>query len=337
MRKVFFLPYIIAVIVIGIAWSVFEFSSNDNLFSWLGWCRAISIILITVYNIITVIKTEFSQTQKAWMSMKFHIGWGGLLLAFFLVIYAEVKGDELIAAETAAVKQEILNRIDTSENQLHDSINTSENQLHDSINTSENQLHVANRAITQKTIEYIAARNEHDLIAEQKQLEFITNKHDSALLFARDLFKEVQHLDTLAAYRTQKFAEYLDSRSESLLVDLGAEISSRIGESEQRNAQLVDSFATQFENRMKTSEQATAERNVQLIKILAAHLKEQREQTMKILVEFISVRDSQRADMHERTLQIWKHVVSLLPTLSQGPPNPSSSGSNNNSPHEDKQ
>ena len=313
MRKIFLLPYIIAVIVIGIAWSVFEFSSNDNLFNWLGWCRGISIILITVYNIITVIKIS-TQTQKAWMSMKFHIGWGGLLLAFFLVIYAEVKGDELIAAETAAVKEEILSRIDTSENQLH----------------------AANRAITQKTIEYIAERNEHDLIAEQKQLEIITNKHDSALLFARDLFKEVQHLDTLATYRTQKFAEYLDSRSENLLVDLGTEISNRIGESEQRNAQLVDSFATQFANRMTISEQATAERDSQLIKTLAAHLTNQQEQTMKILVEFISVRDSQRADMHERTLQIWERVASLLSTLSQEPQDSSSSqGSENSSPPKD--
>lgn len=290
MKKVFFLPYIIAVIVIGTGWYIFE--SRSNLFEWLGWCRGVSIILITVYNIITVIKTESSQTQKAWMSMKFHIGWGGLLIAFWLVIYAEVKGDKLIAAETAAVKEKILNRIETSENQLH----------------------VARHATTQKTIDYIAKRNDFDRIAEQEQLKFIKNNHDSTLLFARNLFNEVRHLDTLATYRTQKFAEYLDSRSESLLVDLGVKISSRMMESDQRNARLLNSLA----NRMKISEQATAERDSQLIKTLAAHLAKQQEQTMKTLVKFISVRDSQRSEPHERTLRVWERVDSLLSILIKG-------------------
>ena len=292
MRKVFFLPYIIAVVVGVIVWYVVE---CYDYFGLLAACRAGSIVIITLYTVIsTFIKTEPS--QKVWMSMKFHIGWGGLLLAFLLVIYAEVKGVSLIAED----KQDIL----------------------DKVSTSENQLHVARHATTQKTIDYIAERNKRDLITEQKQLEFIKNKHDSTLLFARNLFKEVQRLDTLATYRTRKFAEYLDNRSESLLVDLGTEISSRMEKSEQatakqnaqlidtlaahlvnriekseqatakQNAQLIDTFVAHLVNRMEKSEQATAKQNAQLIDTLAAHLAKQQEQTIKALIKFISVRDS---------------------------------------------
>ena len=314
MRKVFFLPYIIAVIVIGIGWYIIE---SYKLFELLGWCRGVSIILITLYNIITVIKAE--RSQKVWMSMKFHIGWGGLLIAFWLVMYAEVKGDEIfITTRNTLICQ--VSKLDTKTDSIIGQVSTAESRLTTKTDSIIDQVSKVESRLTTKT---------DSIIGQVSTVESrLTTKTDS-------IIGQVSKVESRLTTKTDSIIGQV-STAESRLTTKTDSIIGQVSTAESRLTAKTDSIIDQVskvESRLTTKTDSIIDQ----VSKVESRLTTKTDSIIGQVSDFrteISLRDSQMTDLYKRTLRISERVDSLLSTFTPERPDSSSQGSNNNSSRE---